>query len=92
MKVIIYICWKVLDLDRKLNIDLNITGRVSLTAVSKRLGIPENIIIALLNEAGYDVKHHPFTKLGDEHLQVLSQAYLKAVKSHYNVVIKNLNK
>lgn len=66
------------------------SGRVSLLGVAKVLGIKEEGIVALLRNAGYDVYNIPFTKLNDGHLEVLSKAYVKAIKSYYNTTAKNL--
>lgn len=66
------------------------SGRVTLLAVAKILGIVEQDIVTLLRNAGYDVHNIPFTKLNDGHLEVLSKAYVKGVKSYYNATSKNL--
>lgn len=66
------------------------SGRVTLFAVAKIFGIIEEDIVNLLRNAGYDVHNIPFTKLNDGHLEVLSKAYVKAVKSYYNSTSKNL--
>ena len=62
---------------------------VTLSSVSKKLKISEDSIISILRVAGFEVFNMPFILLNEKHLEILSKAYVDAVKRFYTSSSKN---
>tara|TARA_R110002050_G_C8768065_1_gene500176 strand:+ start:39 stop:812 length:774 start_codon:yes stop_codon:yes gene_type:complete len=63
--------------------------KVSLTKISKKIGFDEKNIISLLESSGFNDLNKTNIYLNDDHLKVLSKAYVKSIKSYYNSSSKN---
>lgn len=76
-----------------MQVDLNqmfkFSNKVNFSNFSKKIGISENQIIDLLINSGFDNVNESTIYLNEEHLNIVSKAYIKSVKSYYNSSSKN---
>ncbi len=62
--------------------------KLRLSKVSKKIGLSGKEIINYLESNGFDDLNSPIVYLYDKHIDVLSKAYVKSIKSFYNSVSK----
>lgn len=62
---------------------------ISLFRIAQKLGLSEEDILTLLEDAGFDTKNSSLAFLNEHHLEVLSRSYIKSIKSYYSKVSKN---
>lgn len=62
---------------------------LTLFSVSKKLKMPQESIISILREAGFEAFNIPMFILNEKHLEILSKAYVNAVKKFYTATNKN---
>ncbi|WP_064966471.1 hypothetical protein [Tenacibaculum ovolyticum] len=78
------------NLDRLNELIKELTSRkVSLAKISKKIGFSENDIIILLEKSGFNNLNEKNLFLKEEHLIILTKAYVKSIKSLYNSSSKN---
>lgn len=65
---------------------------VTLSSVAKEFGMSQSFITELLVNAGYNTFLMPFTRLNNDHLEIILSAYVNSVKSYYRESSKNFTK